>query len=219
MIEQDLIKQLKTFKAIKLDANWKAEQKNRLFLMFQAVQTHQTPQVFQAISDFLFLPLSQRTFAISAVFLTIISLLFGNFLLGVNKEIDREILLGNISLSFKKIDKPDLTKNTESEKIISLSSAKQMVQHPKLKQVAVENKFSNSVPTSPNASLNVSSDEIILSFRASLMEEINRVWVLAYEAGNNDALKAAEEAEALFKQGDLDGALRAVMAAKALLIQ
>lgn len=211
MNEKNIIKKISALRAIKLDENWKNNDKSRLFLLLG--ENHEQSAQSWLVRAFdlriLFQPIPR---GVLAGFLAVFA--FGTFLfsflisregiynspdpilVNYNRENNKEIELGN----------KEIINNKE------ISQFSQLIN--KENKVITDNNKENKIG-SYTSSLN--EEDYLADFRINLNERINRTWALSYESGNDDVLIIVNEAEKLFNENDYDAALRAIMVAESML--
>lgn len=225
MNEKNIIKKISVLKAIKLDENWKNNDKSRLFLLLGENHEQLRQSWLARAFDLriLFQPIPR---GVLAGFLAIF--VFGTFLFSFlisregiynspdpilviyNKENNKEVVHAR-----RQAGKIELGNKENNREIINNKEISQFSQLINKGNDAIADNKENKI-SSYTSSLN-NKEDYLADFRINLNERINRIWALSYESGNDEVLRIAEEAEKLFNEKDYDAALRAIMVAESML--
>ena len=232
MNEKNIIKNIGALKAIKLDENWKNNNKSRLFLLLEENHEQSTQSWLARAFDLriLFQPIPRGVLAGVLVIFAFGTFLF-NFLISresiynspdpilviYNKDNNKEIghAYRQAMPTGRQAGKIELGNKENNREIINnkeISPFSRLVN--KESNVIADNNKENKI--SSYTSLNNKEDYLVI-FRINLNERINRVWALSYESGNDEVFRIVKEAEKLFNDKDYDAALRAVMVAESML--
>lgn len=215
MNEKNIIKKISALKAIKLDENWKNNDKSRLFLLL-GENHEQSGQSWLARAfdlRILFQPIPR---GVLAGFLAVFT--FGTFLFsflisreGIYSSPDPILVIYN-----RENNKEIVEMELGNKEIINNKEISQFSQSiSKESDIAIGDNKENKI-SSYTSSLN-NKEDYLADFRINLNERINRIWALSYESGNDEVLRIANEAEKLFNEKDYDAALRAIMVAESML--
>jgi hypothetical protein len=231
-MEDKLIKQLNILKSIKLSDDWKKGLRGRLLIECREKQEKISYyKLFSFNLNWLFQPIPRSALVGVLAIFVMFSLSFSDsisnedfygdpisYIPWNNRENNKEIGK-NEEMNNKEIGKNE---EKESIPIVFLNNGRENAdlndKEDNMKNTNnIDNRENNKENGSYTSAINNNKEITLESFRTDLMEKINRIWVLALEAGNDESFGVASEAEKLFNMGDLDSALRAIMVAEDLL--
>lgn len=225
MDEKNIIKKISALRAIKLDENWKNNDKSRLLLLLEENYGQSEQSWLARVFDvrILFQPISRGVLAGFLAIFVFGAFLF-NFLISRENIHDYSDIIsvdynGENNKEIGKVEAENGENNKETRNNDKISLFPQSISSNDMIIGGIVEKEKNKEKEriDSHASLLNNREDYFTDFRINLNERINRVWVLAYESGNNEILMIADEAEKLFNKNDYDAALRAIMVAENLL--